>query len=159
MATISRSETGPGASDLFRDPRGNGCAARRSGLGLGRRFTEAGDVVGEGANVTDPGDDPVDVLLVNYRAELVAAKARVVAAADDARRRIERDLHDGLQQWLVSLGLRARQVEASLRHDQQELKSELARIADGLMDALESVREISRGLYPTVCPSSGSGPR
>jgi signal transduction histidine kinase len=115
-------------------------------------------VVGQGANVTDPGDDPVDGPLVNYRAELAAAKARVVAAADDARRRIERDLHDGLQQWLVSLCLRARQVEASLTHDQQELKFELARIADGLMDALANVREISRGLYPTVLCEFGLGP-
>ena len=94
----------------------------------------------------------------DYRAELAAAQARIVAAADEARQRIERDLHDGLQQRLVSLGLEARQAEASVPAGQQELKSELARIAAGLAEALENLREIARGIHPAVLSEYGLGP-
>jgi signal transduction histidine kinase len=121
------------------------------------QFAEVGNAARPGATMKD-ADDHSDLAPVVDRAELMAAKARVVAAVDDARRRIERDLHDGLQQRLVSLCLRARQAEASLTHEQQELKSELARIADGLMDALENVREISRGIHPAVLSEFGLGP-
>ena len=92
------------------------------------------------------------------RTELAAASARIIAAADEARRRIERDLHDGLQQRLVSLGLRARLAEELVSADQRELKGELARIADGLVEALEAVREISRGIHPAILSEAGLGP-
>jgi signal transduction histidine kinase len=68
---------------------------------------------------------------------LAAASARIIAAADEARRRIERDLHDGLQQRLVSLGLRARLAQASVPADQQELKRELASVEGRLPDRVE----------------------
>jgi signal transduction histidine kinase len=86
------------------------------------------------------------------------ASARIIAAADQARRRIERDLHDGLQQRLVSLALRARLAQASVPADQQDLKGELARIADGLAEALQAVREISRGIHPAILSEGGLGP-
>ena len=91
------------------------------------------------------------------RAESVAACARTVAAADDVRRRIERDLHDGLQQRLVTLGLRARLAEASVPPDHPELKRELARIAEGLAEAMENLREISSGIHPAVLSECGLG--
>jgi signal transduction histidine kinase len=91
------------------------------------------------------------------RAEL-AASARIVAAADDARRRIARDLHDGLQQQLVSLCLWVRVAQEAVPHDHQELGSELERIADGLNEAVECVREISRGVYPAALSEVGLGP-
>ena len=84
-----------------------------------------------------------------------AASARLIAAADDAKRRIERDLHDGLQQRLVLLGLQARLAEASVARDQQELKCELALIAEGLLEALETLREISRGIHPAILSTAG----
>jgi signal transduction histidine kinase len=87
-----------------------------------------------------------------------AASARLIAAADDAKRRIERDLHDGLQQRLVSLSLRARLAEASVARHQQELKCELALIAEGLLEALETLREISRGIHPAILSERGLGP-
>ena len=87
-----------------------------------------------------------------------ADDARIIAAADEARRRIERDLHDGLQQRLVSLGLQARLAEASVSRGQPELKRDLARIVAGLMEALESVREISRGIHPAILSEAGLGP-
>jgi signal transduction histidine kinase len=90
-------------------------------------------------------------------AESAAATARIIAAADEARRRIERDLHDGLQQRLVALGLRARLAQESVPADQQHLKGELARIADGLAEALQAVREIARGIHPAILSAGGLG--
>lgn len=92
------------------------------------------------------------------RAEFAAVRARIIAAADDARRRIARDLHDGLQQQLVCLGLRVRMAEESIPHGHEDLQCELARIAEGLREALENVREISRGLHPAILSQCGLGP-
>ena len=92
------------------------------------------------------------------RAEFAAVSARIIAAADDARRRIARDLHDGLQQQLVCLGLRVRLAEESIPHGHEDLQCELARIAEGLREALENVREISRGLHPAILSQCGLGP-
>jgi PAS domain S-box-containing protein len=89
------------------------------------------------------------------RAELVASRARVVAAGDEARRRIERDLHDGTQQRLVSLALALRAVEARMPDDLAELKAELAETASGLAGALEDLQEISRGIHPAILSSGG----
>jgi signal transduction histidine kinase len=94
----------------------------------------------------------------NQRAEFAAVKARMIAAADEARRRIERDLHDGLQQRLLWLGLKVRLAEASVPHGHDDLKDELAEIADGLRETLENVREISRGLHPAILSQRGLGP-
>ena len=66
------------------------------------------------------------------RAELMASRARIVAAADETRRRIERDLHDGIQQRLVSLGLELRAAQATVPPQLGELAGVLARVADGL---------------------------
>jgi len=92
------------------------------------------------------------------RAEFAAVRARIIAAADDARRRIARDLHDGLQQQLVCLGLRVRLAEESIPHGHEDLQCELARIAEGLTEAVENVREISRGLHPAILSQCGVGP-
>jgi signal transduction histidine kinase len=87
-----------------------------------------------------------------------AASARTMAAVDGARRRIERDLHDGLQQRLVALGLQVRAAEASVPPAAEELKWELARVADGLMDVLRDVREITRGIHPVILSERGLEP-
>ena len=92
------------------------------------------------------------------RADLTASRARVVAATDDIRRRIERDLHDGTQQWLVSLALDVRNAQASVPDTQPQLRTELAGIADGLVAALDDLREISRGIHPALLARRGLGP-
>jgi signal transduction histidine kinase len=92
------------------------------------------------------------------RADLTASRARVVAATDDIRRRIERDLHDGTQQWLVSLALDVRNAQASVPDTQPQLRTELAGIADGLVAALDNLREISRGIHPALLARRGLGP-
>jgi signal transduction histidine kinase len=92
------------------------------------------------------------------RADLTSSRARMVAATDDIRRRIERDLHDGTQQLLVSLALDVRNTQASVPGTQPQLKIELADIADGLVAALDDLREISRGIHPAVLANGGLGP-
>jgi signal transduction histidine kinase len=89
---------------------------------------------------------------------LAVSRAQAVAAADDARRRIERDLHDGLQQRLVSLGLEVRQAELSVPLERRQLRTELSHVAEGLMEVLEHVREISRGIHPTILAEYGLAP-
>ena len=91
-------------------------------------------------------------------AELTASRARIVAAADDARRRLERDLHDGAQQRLVSLGLQLRIAEASVPSELQPLKEQISDVVDGLVGVSEEVQEISRGIHPAILSKGGLGP-
>jgi len=92
------------------------------------------------------------------RAELMASRARIVAAADETRRRIERDLHDGTQQRLVSLGLIARTAEADVAAGRGDPRAELSRLAAGLTDAAAELQEFSRGIHPAVLSERGLGP-
>ncbi len=92
------------------------------------------------------------------RAELVASRARIVAAGDEARRRIERNLHDGTQQRLVSLGLAVRAAEANLPPDRNDLQSQLSGVATGLVAAVEDLQEISRGIHPAILSKGGLAP-
>ena len=92
------------------------------------------------------------------RSELAASRRRIVAASDQARRRIERDLHDGTQQRLVSLGLAARAAEADVPADRGDLRAELSRIAAGLADAVAELQEFSRGIHPAIISTRGLGP-
>jgi signal transduction histidine kinase len=89
------------------------------------------------------------------RVELAASRARVVAAADEARRRIERDLHDGTQQRLVSLALDLRAAEGAVPSGLVEIKAQLARTADGLAAAADDLQEISRGIHPAILSQGG----
>ena len=92
------------------------------------------------------------------RSELAASRRRIVAASDQARRRIERDLHDGTQQRLVSLGLAARTAEADVAAGRGDPGAELSRIAAGLADAAAELQEFSRGIHPAILSERGLGP-
>ena len=92
------------------------------------------------------------------RSELAASRRRIVAASDEARRRIERDLHDGTQQRLVSLGLAARTAETDVTASRDDLRAYLARIAAGLTDAVAELQEFSRGIHPATLSERGLGP-
>ena len=92
------------------------------------------------------------------RSELAASLRRIVAASDQARRRIERDLHDGTQQRLVSLALAARTAEADVAAGRGDLRAGLARIAAGLADAVAELQELSRGIHPAALSGHGLGP-
>ncbi|HEX3335572.1 MAG TPA: DUF4118 domain-containing protein [Jatrophihabitans sp.] len=89
------------------------------------------------------------------QAELRASRARIVAAADGTRRRIERDLHDGAQQMLVTLALTVRAVQTALPAERDDLRAELSQVADGLVSVLEELRELSHGLHPAILAEGG----
>jgi signal transduction histidine kinase len=92
------------------------------------------------------------------RSELAASRRRIVAASDQARRRIERDLHDGTQQRLVSIGLTARAAEADVPADRGDLRAGLSRITAELADAVAELQEFSRGIHPAILSEGGLGP-
>jgi signal transduction histidine kinase len=92
------------------------------------------------------------------RAELAASRARVVAAADKARRRLERDLHDGAQQRLVSMALQLRTAGARIPAGMAEVHEELAAVGSELGQVLEELRETSRGIHPAILSEGGLGP-
>jgi signal transduction histidine kinase len=87
--------------------------------------------------------------------DLKASRARVVAAADEARRRIERDLHDGTQQRLISVGLMLHDAQASVPAELNDLKDHLSRTAQCVQQALVDLQEISRGLHPAILINDG----
>ncbi len=91
-------------------------------------------------------------------AALTASRARVLAAADEARRQIERDLHDGAQQRLVSLALAVRTAQAAVPPTSGWLADELASVAGGLTGALDDLRELGRGIHPTILSEGGLVP-
>ncbi|MCW2549097.1 MAG: hypothetical protein JWN96_3557 [Mycobacterium sp.] len=95
---------------------------------------------------------------VESRAELVASRARIAAAADETRRRIERDLHDGIQQRLLSLALELRAAQATVPLPLGELAEALSQVATGLTNVFEELREISHGIHPAILTDGGLGP-
>jgi signal transduction histidine kinase len=92
------------------------------------------------------------------REELNASRARIVAAADETRRRIQRDLHDGAQQRLASLVMELRASAANEMAGLDELRDQLARAAGAVAVALEDLREISHGIHPAVLTRGGLAP-
>jgi PAS domain S-box-containing protein len=90
--------------------------------------------------------------------ELRASRARIVAAGDDERRRLERNLHDGAQQRLVSLSLALRLAEARLRSDPEDAVRALAGAREELTQALEELRELARGIHPAILTDRGLAP-
>ena len=89
------------------------------------------------------------------KSELAASRRRIVAAADEARRRIERDLHDGIQQRLIALGYRAREM---MSRPPEELPGIAAELSEGLNDVSDELQEVSRGIHPTILTRAGLGP-
>jgi signal transduction histidine kinase len=91
------------------------------------------------------------------RAELMASRARIVAASDEGRRRIERDLHDGAQQRLVALALTLRSAAAA-SSDGGEIRAEIDGVAGELLGVLDELREISQGIHPAILSEAGLRP-
>jgi signal transduction histidine kinase len=102
----------------------------------------------------------VSLALANAEAreQLAASRARLVSTADEERRRLERNLHDGAQQRLVSLSLVLRQVQGSLAGDPGEADELLVAAREELAIALEELRELARGIHPAVLTARGLGP-
>ncbi len=89
------------------------------------------------------------------QAALTASRARIVATADATRRRFERNLHDGAQQRLVSLALDLRAAEAAAAAGTSGVAQQLDRLATGMDDVLQELRELARGLHPAILAESG----
>ena len=85
----------------------------------------------------------------------MTSRARIVTAADDARRRIERDMHDGAQQRLVSLALFLRAARAAVMPELGELGAQLDRATAEADGALDELREIARGIHPAILARGG----
>jgi signal transduction histidine kinase len=124
--------------------------------------------MGAGSTLEEPLPPDAEARLVSFgelvamaianaesRAALVASRARIVAAADETRRRIERDLHDGTQQQLVTLVL---DVEAVQAVAPPELEGGLSRIAERVTGVFNQVREISQGIHPAILSEGGLTP-
>jgi PAS domain S-box-containing protein len=89
------------------------------------------------------------------RTELIESRARIVAAGDEARHRVERNLHDGTQQRLIALGLDIQRVRAAIPEDGLEARLGLERVEEDLDLALEDLRQLSRGLHPPLLARRG----
>ena len=141
--------------------------------GVGGPIVLAGEVWGA-LNVTWPAGVPIPsraeervaafTELVAYaienaenRYELAASRARLVEAADAARRRIERDLHDGAQQRLVSAAMELAHLERHLEDDVGSAQQILARAREHLESGLGELRDLARGIHPAVLTERGLG--
>ena len=89
--------------------------------------------------------------------ELTASRARIVAASDQTRRQIERDLHDGAQQRLVSLILELGMAQAEASTEEHELGMQLGHFTEQARDALKELRDLSRGIHPAILTEGGLG--
>ena len=92
------------------------------------------------------------------RVQLTRSRSRVVAAADQARRGIERDLHDGAQQRIVSLGMELRGAQAAAPENLTELRAMLDRSVETLSQVHTDLRELSRGIHPAILSRGGLAP-
>ncbi|WP_338892039.1 sensor histidine kinase [Rhodococcus sovatensis] len=92
------------------------------------------------------------------RLELTRSRTRVVTAADQARRTIERDLHDGAQQRIVSLGMELRAAQAAVPDNLVGLRNSLDRSVETLSHVHSDLRELSRGIHPAILSRGGLAP-
>jgi signal transduction histidine kinase len=122
--------------------------------------------------VTMPANDPIDrarerivddlaaqagAVLRNVRLieELRASRQRIVAAQDEERRKIERNLHDGAQQQLVALSVKQRMAATLLARDAERAGALLEEIQTDTTEALETLRDLARGIYPPLLADRG----
>jgi signal transduction histidine kinase len=87
--------------------------------------------------------------------ELRASRQRLVAAQDEERRKLERNLHDGAQQQLVALSVKARLAQQLARRDPAKVAQMLEQIQSDTSDALENLRDLARGIYPPLLADQG----
>jgi signal transduction histidine kinase len=177
LATIVLDTGRPARRDDYADASGTvGATARESGFrsAVGTPIIVEGRVWGvviAGSSQEQPLPADTEARLARFtellataianaesRAELNASRARIVIASDDARRRIERDLHGGTAQRLVSLSQELRAAQAALPPGLGELDRELNRVAEGLASVQEGLREIARGIHPAILAEGGLGP-
>jgi signal transduction histidine kinase len=114
--------------------------------GLERRLCDFADLVGQALANADA------------RERLAASRAELVAVSDAERRRLERNLHDGAQQRLVSVGLELKMVSANLEDNPGTARELLSAAQDDLSHGLAELRELARGIHPVLLTERGLGP-
>ena len=120
--------------------------SREPGAGSERRLCDFAELVAQALSNADAYD------------KLAGSRARIVEAGDAERRRLERNLHDGAQQRLVSLALQLRMVEGSFEANPDRARQDLAEAREQLGHALQELRELARGIHPAVLTDRGLGP-
>jgi signal transduction histidine kinase len=122
--------------------------------------------------ITKPPSDPIlpeedkllgdlaaqaGLVLENFRLieDLRSSRQRLVAAQDEERRRLERNIHDGAQQQLVALAVKVRLAEGLVGHEEQRQRDALQGILDDVQGALENLRDLARGIYPPLLADRG----
>jgi signal transduction histidine kinase len=130
-----------------------------------------GEILGA-ITVTMPANDPMDpskerlirdlasqagLVLRNVRLieELRESRRRIVAAVDEGRRRLERNIHDGAQQQLVALAVKLRLADGVVDRDPPRARELLAQLQSDVTDALENLRDLARGIYPPLLADEG----
>jgi signal transduction histidine kinase len=165
-------ETGrPARADDIRQASGPaGEWARRLGVNaaVGGRLWGVMTIASTSQKLLPPGTEErlaaftelVGTAIANAQAQaaLAASRARIVTTADETRRRIERDLHDGAQQSLVTLALQLRELQVTAPAEARELTRGLDRARAGLDAALAELREIAHGIHPAVLTTGGLEP-
>jgi signal transduction histidine kinase len=92
------------------------------------------------------------------KAALTASRARIVVTADETRRRLLRDLHDGAQQGFVKVSLRLRLAQAAVPSDLPEVAADLDEAVEELNGAIDSLRDFARGIHPAILTREGLHP-
>jgi signal transduction histidine kinase len=87
--------------------------------------------------------------------ELRASRQRLVAAQDEERRKVERNIHDGAQQQLVALSVKLRLAESMVERDPGKMREILAELQDQTTETLEDLRDLARGIYPPLLADRG----
>jgi signal transduction histidine kinase len=90
--------------------------------------------------------------------DLSASRVRIVLAADAERRRIERNLHDGAQQYLVALGVKVRLLQRMLERDPRAAQEISEELVDDVERSIDALRNLARGIYPMLLSRGGLGP-
>ena len=114
--------------------------------GLEQRLCDFAELVGQALANADA------------RKRLAASRAELVEVSDAERRRLERNLHDGAQQRLVSVALRLSTVDANLENDPGTAQAALSAAQEDLAYGLEELRELARGIHPVLLTERGLGP-
>jgi signal transduction histidine kinase len=97
----------------------------------------------------------LDAALAESLADVAASRKRLVGAADSARQKIERDLHDGAQQQLVALRVKLELAREALEADPAEATEMVAGLGPQVDEIIEEVRSLARGIYPALLASDG----
>jgi signal transduction histidine kinase len=139
------------ATVIFEDEEPVAAVVHDAALSEQRSFVEA---VGAYAFVWDD-NRRLAARVESSLTELRQSRARILAAADEERRRIERDLHDGGQQRLVALRIRLELAEEMMRQDPARAGSMLHRLGDDVDAALDELRSLAAGVYPSLLAARG----